>query len=142
MKTNANHQRLRHTAFVRLAIIAVGLAFGAQPVARGDILYVGNTSDDTLRKFTSGGVGSTFATTNLAVPYGLAFDSAGNLYVANNQDGTIMRFTSGGVGSLFASTGGVGPTARATFSWPITIRARSRSFPPREPTAVRLPPRA
>ena len=38
-------------------------------------------------------------------PYGLAFDSAGNLYVANNGNSTIQKFTPGGIGSLFANTG-------------------------------------
>lgn len=51
-------------------------------------------------------MGTTFATTasgDLNEPYGLSFDSSGNLYVANSGDGTIEKFTSQGTGSTFAS---------------------------------------
>ena len=72
---------------------------------RADILYVANAGNNTIEKFTSGGVGSVFASTGLNNPRGLAFDSAGNLYAANVGNNTIEKFTSGGVGSVFASTG-------------------------------------
>ena len=70
--------------------------------ARADILYVSN-GDNTIVKFTSGGVGSVFASSGLNFPIGIAFDSAGSLYAANS-DNTIEKFTSGGVGSVFASS--------------------------------------
>ena len=44
----------------------------------------------------TGGVGSVFATTTLPDPYGLAFDSAGNLYVSNYGNNTIQQFSSTG----------------------------------------------
>jgi DNA-binding beta-propeller fold protein YncE len=49
-------------------------------------------------------VGSVFANSGLENPFGLAFDSAGNLYVTSD-DNTIHKFTNVGIGSLFASTG-------------------------------------
>ena len=72
--------------------------------ARADILYVTNNGGSTIEKFTSGGVGSVFASSGLNGPSGLAFDSAGNLYAANYGDNTVEKFTSG-VGSVFASSG-------------------------------------
>ena len=64
-----------------------------------------NGGNNTIEKFTPGGVGSVFASTGLNGPNGLAFDSAGNLYAAISAISTIEKFTPGGVGSLFASTG-------------------------------------
>ena len=79
------------------------MAFGS-----GGNLYVANYSGNYIEKFTSGGVGSVFASTGLNGPQGVAFDSAGNLYVANSGNGTagngfIEKYTPGGVGSVFAS---------------------------------------
>jgi DNA-binding beta-propeller fold protein YncE len=75
----------------------VGLAFDS-----AGSLYVANFNDETIEKFTSEGVGSTFATTG-PLPQGLAFDSAGKLYVANSNNGTVEEFTSQGIGSVFAN---------------------------------------
>ena len=60
---------------------------------------------NSIEKFNSSGVGTVFASTGLAYPFGLAFDSTGNLYAANKSSDTIEKFTPGGTGSLFASTG-------------------------------------
>ena len=79
------------------------------PTGPGSQLYVANRTIGTIQKITPGGVGSVFATSSsgLQIPYGLAFDSAGNLFVANFHDvgSFIMKFTPGGVGSVFASSG-------------------------------------
>jgi hypothetical protein len=82
-----------------------GIAFDSS-----GILYVANSGTNgalanTIVKFASDGVRSTFATAidGLSSPQGLAFDSAGNLYVANSGNGTIRKFTSNGTGSVFAS---------------------------------------
>ena len=91
-------------AFTVSAGAALLLGLLAAPV-RADILYVSNSNNDTIEKFTSGGVGSVFASSGLISPIGLAFDSAGNLYAANNGNNTIEKFTPGGVGSVFASSG-------------------------------------
>lgn len=82
----------------------------ASGTTRADILYVTNSGNNTIEKFTSGGVGSVFANTHLDAPAALAFDGAGNLYAANqdlaNPGGnSIARFTPGGVGSVFVGSG-------------------------------------
>jgi len=79
---------------------ADGLAFDAE----GN-LYAAMYGANTIMKFTSGGVGSLFASTGLSGPVGLAFDNSGNLYVANHDNNTIEEFTPGGIGSVFANTG-------------------------------------
>src|SRR5207248_587153 len=67
-------------------------------------LFVSNFGNNTIEKFTPGGIRSVFASSGLSQPEGLAFDSSGNLYAANWNDNTIEKFTSQGVPSLFAST--------------------------------------
>jgi MYXO-CTERM domain-containing protein len=97
----------RSSRLVRwLPILAVLLALGASPGrARADsILYV-SESNNTIQSFTPGSVASTFASTGLSNPAGLAFDGSGNLYAANFGNNTIEKFTPGGVASTFASTG-------------------------------------
>jgi DNA-binding beta-propeller fold protein YncE len=76
---------------------------------------VANNSNNTIEKYTTGGVGSVFATgTNgLNGPTGLAFDSSGNLFVANFNSNTIDEITPGGVSSVFATAGLSGPAGLA-----------------------------
>src|SRR5438477_471506 len=90
-----------HLLETLLLILATGFAVPCS----ADILYVTNTGDNTIERFTPGGVSSVFASTGLNGPLCLAFDTAGNLFVVNTGDETIEKFTPGGVGSLFASTG-------------------------------------
>jgi hypothetical protein len=59
-------------------------------------------SSDAIYEYTPGGVQSTFAS-GLSYPYGLAFDSAGNLYVSSLGSGSIYKFTPGGVQSTFVT---------------------------------------
>jgi sugar lactone lactonase YvrE len=74
--------------------------------SRADNIFVSNGGNNTVAEFTSsGGAGTTFASTGLNVPDGLAFDASGNLYVGNYAGNTIDKFTPGGVGSVFASSG-------------------------------------
>jgi DNA-binding beta-propeller fold protein YncE len=76
-----------------------------------DNLYVANTGDGTISRFSPGGVGSVFVDhgavlgphTYLGEPSGLAFDNAGNLFVSEEK---IDRFTPGGVGPVLAHVGG------------------------------------
>ena len=74
------------------------------PAAPGAQLYVANAGNNTIERFTTGGIGSAFA--SMVEPEGLAFDSAGNLFVAGQTTNTIMKFTPGGAGSSFASSSG------------------------------------
>lgn len=74
-----------------------GLAFdGEGNLLAGDIY-------GRIDKFTPDGVGSVFATTGS--PYGLAFDSAGDLFVSTFSLHTILKFAPDGSGSVFANTG-------------------------------------
>jgi hypothetical protein len=68
----------------------------------------------SIYEYTPGGTQSTFASTALNYPYGLAFDSAGNLFVANSIDdagvgGYVTKITPGGVQSTIPS----GPDPKA-----------------------------
>ena len=85
-----------------------GLAFD-----RAGNLYAANSGNNTIEKFTTGGVGTQFASIGLNQPTGLAFDSAGNLYAANNGDSTITEFPASGGALIFASTGLNGPAGLA-----------------------------
>ncbi len=69
--------------------------------ARADTLYVSTYSSGTVERVSSSGVASLFVNTLSTNPYGVAFDSVGNLFVAVGSD--IEKFTPGGVGSVFAS---------------------------------------
>jgi sugar lactone lactonase YvrE len=88
-----------------------GLAFD-----RSGNLYVSNSGDNIVYRFTPGGYGSiySYGITLLNDPRGIGFDSRGNLYVANAGSGTIVKITPGGTGSVFAS-GLSGPTSIAIF---------------------------
>ncbi len=54
---------------------------------------------------TPAGAVSTFVSSGLDMPAGLAFDAAGNLYVANNDGNTISKVTPSGAVSTFVSSG-------------------------------------
>ena len=73
--------------------------------ARADFIYRATNNNSITRTDTQTQVTTTFASTGLNLPTGLAFDSANNLYVANFISNTIEKFTPGGVASVFASTG-------------------------------------
>lgn len=85
-----------------------GLAFD-----KSGNLFVSSAGDNSIYKFTPGGVRSTFAQIGLSNPRGIAFDSAGNLFVANAGNGTIWRFAPNqSIGAAFA-TGLNSPTSIA-----------------------------
>jgi DNA-binding beta-propeller fold protein YncE len=79
-------------------------------VDRADQLYVSDSINNSILKFTPAGVESVFANSGLTGPTGLAFDSEGSLYVANGNDGTIVKLNSDGVGTLFAKIDWMSPT--------------------------------
>src|SRR5580704_13831597 len=70
---------------------------------RADTIYVGNEVGHTIEEFTQSGSGSLFV--NDGGPYGLAFDSAGNLYASDYGADVILEFNSNGVKSVFTTTG-------------------------------------
>jgi DNA-binding beta-propeller fold protein YncE len=73
----------------------------------------GNGSGN-IYDYAPGGVQSTFAS-GVDRPFGLAFNSAGDLFVSANPSGIIYEYTPGGVKSTFAS-GLIGPGALAVNS--------------------------
>jgi hypothetical protein len=56
----------------------------------------------TILKFAPGGTQSVFAS-GLSVPYGLAFDSSGNLFAADGGNGIIFKFAPDGTKTIFAT---------------------------------------
>ena len=65
----------------------------------------------SVYEYTPGGVPSTFTSTGLNVPYGMAFNSAGNLFVASCLDdagsgGYITEITPGGSAKHFCLAAG------------------------------------
>ncbi len=93
-----------------LSTIAGGVLMLLAKNAGADTLYVSNPQNYSIEQFTSNGVASTFVGGNgygnpLIEPYGLAFDSAGNLYEADGSANRIEKITPGGVVSVFATNG-------------------------------------
>ena len=103
-------------------------------------LYIGEYFGNRVRKVTPGGIITTFAgngsgafsgdggpASSAAVngPWGIDFDTAGNLYIACRNDNRIRKVNTSGVISTVAGTGGSGytgdggPALSATFSGPI-----------------------
>ncbi|MEI8290191.1 MAG: NHL repeat-containing protein [Verrucomicrobiota bacterium] len=72
------------------------------------IFYTANSGQNIVEKYSANFIGlGTFAA-NLNLPWGLAFDVAGNLFVSNSGTNgslknTIVKFTPGGVRSTFAN---------------------------------------
>ena len=86
----------------------------AAPLPAVDMLYVTLDNNTIVSYETSSGNAATiaasvatFASTNLNRPYGLAFDSSGNLYAANNNNNTINKFNSSGA---YVSSGSIPST--------------------------------
>jgi DNA-binding beta-propeller fold protein YncE len=94
-------------AFVRFLLASMaaamvpGLAGAAPPLPA---LYVANAGNNTVEVYQPpSGAGTLFDSAGLSLPYGLAFDSLGNLYVTNGISGTIEKITPSGVATVFAS---------------------------------------
>src|SRR5947207_13621354 len=106
--------------------------------AGAENIYVGDTSNFTIRQMTPAGVVTTLAgapgmkggadgtgsAASVVLPEAIAVDSAGNIYVADTDASTIRKITPGGVVSTFAGLyttpgrqNGTGSVAR--FSFPI-----------------------
>jgi hypothetical protein len=79
-----------------------------------NLFVSGDVSSGIIYQITPGGVQSTFASSGLNYPLGLAFNSAGNLFVANTIDdagagGYVTEITPGGVQTTIPS----GPDPKA-----------------------------
>src|SRR4026207_681591 len=93
----------RHLISGALCLAAISLICvraSAQNLFAGDAAK--GTINGTIDEFTPNGVPSTFAS-GLNIPFGLAFDKAGNLFVADAGSGYIAKFTPAGVRTTFAS---------------------------------------
>src|SRR5947209_4429658 len=88
---------------LRVSLVAATILLCLAYSAKAQELYESDTGDNTIFKFTPGGVKSTFAT-NVGDPQGLAFDSNGNLFVADaGKNNSIFKYTPDGVESTFAT---------------------------------------
>ena len=91
------------------AVLCMATAASAQ-----NLFVTSCINPGSIYEYTPGGAQSTFASTGLNYPYGLAFDSAGDLFVANSLDdagtgGYVTEITPGGVQSTIPS----GPDPKA-----------------------------
>ena len=92
----------RTTLIAGLVLSAIG--FSNAPVKalnHTGNLFVSESNSGSITEITPNGTKSTFAS-GLNTPYGLAFDSSGNLFVSVN-DGSIAEITPNGTKSTFAS---------------------------------------
>src|SRR5439155_1350426 len=64
-------------------------------------LFAADNGSNTIFRFTPDGTESTFVS-GLNGPFGLAFDSSGNVFEGDTGSNTIFKFTSDGTGSTFA----------------------------------------
>jgi len=79
---------------------------GAVVDANGNV-YIADKINNSIRKITTSGVVSTFAT-GFSSPNGLAIDASGNIYVADESNHKIKKVTSGGtVTTLAGSSAGM-----------------------------------
>jgi sugar lactone lactonase YvrE len=98
------------------------LLSGAGPALAGAALFVTEPTAVRVSRIDASGARTTFATTPLANPLGLAFDKAGNLFVsetdqsiAGNPTGIIREFSSAGqdLGIFVPRVGGIRPDGLA-----------------------------
>jgi sugar lactone lactonase YvrE len=88
-------------------------------------VFVADSGNNTIRKITSAGVVSTFAS-GFNQPQGVAVDGAGNLYVTDGGTATIRKVTPAGAVTVFAGTPSVvghsdGVGAAASFYFPLGV---------------------
>lgn len=86
-----------------LATFSPGGTRGVAVSAAGDIY---TTVGNGIQKTTSGGITSSFVASGMAFPYGLAFDSSGNLFAASYTDNAVFAYDSFGTPLYSFSTGG------------------------------------
>lgn len=101
---------MKQNILPRLCLALASCAVALFPVTTAAVpgdLYVSDTGDLTVYRYTPAGVRTPFNLSALAQPAGLAFDNKGNLYVAQSGNGTIVRFplASGGSGGVAFASG-------------------------------------
>ena len=89
-------------------------------------IYVGDFTNNSIRKITPAGLVTTFAT-GFNGPAGMSFDASGNLFVAEQNGNVISKVTTGGVRSVYAGTGTAGYVNNAAklsarFNQPIDVQ--------------------
>lgn len=95
---------------------ATGLNLPKGLAVNAGFLYVANSGANAILKFpTSGGAASTFSSSGLNGPYGIAFDGAGDLLVANYSGSTVQKLN-GGTGLPIAPFPVTSPNMNGPFS--------------------------
>ena len=74
----------------------IGLAVAVSCSWAQGTLYESDKISNTINKFTLSGVQSTFVSSGLSAPEGLAFDAMGNLYEADFNTGKVQKFDPNG----------------------------------------------
>ena len=83
-------------------VVCAGAVMLIASSAQAQNLFESDGVSGNIYEFTPGGAQSTFAS-GLSSPYGIAFNSAGDMFVANGGNVNITEITPGGVESTFAS---------------------------------------
>jgi sugar lactone lactonase YvrE len=101
-------------------------ALGGIAIDSSGTLYVTDTTNNTVRKITSGGTTSTLVAGGLNLPLGIAVDSANNVYVADSANFVIRKVSPAGAVSTFAGQVGksgstAGAAASAQFDYPTGV---------------------
>ena len=114
-QTNCTQSHLSYPinlAFDSAGNIYVANNTNANPYASG---WPPSPYDNTIEEFSSNFTDLGAFATNLNNPWGLAFDSSGNLYVTSSGSNRIYKFLPGGVRTIFAaaSSGLSGPRGLA-----------------------------
>ena len=84
---------MTHRIRTALALAAAWALLSTPPSRADQVLYVSNGGNNTVSQIDSAGNVSTFASSGLSFPGGLAFDAAGNLYVANAGTNSVLEFS-------------------------------------------------
>ena len=104
---------------------------GAVVDANGNI-YIADKFNHRIRKITTSGVVSTFAT-GFSRPNGLAIDASGNIYVADEWNHKIKKVTSGGTvttlaGSSAGMTNATGTSAQFNYPSGVAVDASGNVY--------------
>jgi serine/threonine protein kinase, bacterial len=103
-------------------------------------LYVADSGNNIIRKFTAGGQASTLAGSGTSgsangkgtaasfnYPYGIAVDGQGNVYVADSGNNLVRKITPDGTVTTLAGSGATGSAdgdaANASFGFPMALAA-------------------